>query len=255
MRLFFASADARDAACAELRARGFETAVLDVSDDDWARRSQDNLQPVTVGRITVIPAAGLKSRATGAAHATGGSNATGGQPRRTSHEPPIEIVIPASMAFGTGHHATTRLCLDALQRLDLAGCSVLDVGTGSGILAIAADRLGAAAVTGIDDDSDAIHAARENLTLNPEVTHVAFELAELSARPLVPVDVVTANLAGSLLVRSAAVLVDAVRRGGSLVLSGILAEERDDVARAFGDGTIVWQQQDGEWMGLVVRRT
>jgi ribosomal protein L11 methyltransferase len=241
MRLFFGSADARDAACAELRAHGFETAPLEVSDEDWARRSQENLQPVTVGRIMVLP----DRRASYEPPATD-------HPQDSSDQSPIVIVIPPSMGFGTGHHATTRLCLAALQRLDISGRTVLDVGTGSGILAIAADRLGAARVAGIDVDPDAIQAARENLDHNPDVHHVEFTLVDLSSTPLPPSDIVTANLTGSLLVSSATILASAVRPGGSLILSGILAEERDDVVDAFGRDLIAWEEQDGEWIGLMV---
>jgi ribosomal protein L11 methyltransferase len=232
MRLFFASSDARDAACAALRASGFETAVLDVSDEDWARRSQENLQPVTVGRITVSPYQSAISNSQSA----------------------ILIVITPSMGFGTGHHATTRLCLEALQHLDVTGRSVLDVGTGSGILAIAADRLGAATVVGIDVDPDAIQAARENLQWNPDVRHAAFEIADLSVEPLPPADIVTANLTATQLVKSAAALSRAVRRGGSLVVSGILVEERDAVAAAFADNAIAWEKREDEWIALVLNR-
>lgn len=238
VRLFFGSPDARDAACAELRAQGYDTAPLDVSDDDWARRSQESLAPVTVGRITIVSRTELKVCA----------------PPATSHQPPITIVILPSMGFGTGHHATTRLCLEALQRLSLANRSVLDVGTGSGILAIAAARLGARAAAGIDLDPDALQAARENLERNPEAGGVALRLADLSEGPLPRADVITANLTGSLLVRSATSLLDAIPRGGTLVLSGILAEERDDVVRAFGRGTIAWEKQEAEWIGLLVNK-
>src|SRR5262249_53167887 len=155
-----------------------------------------------------------------------------------------------SMGFGTGHHATTRLCLAALQALSLTGTRVLDVGTGSGVLAIAAARLGAAAATGIDFDPDAIDSARANLVLNGDVAGVGFELADASRDRLPQADVVTANLTGALLVRSAAVLLEAARPGGALVLSGILQEERNEVVDAFTAGAdivdIAWERSEDE---------
>jgi ribosomal protein L11 methyltransferase len=229
VRLFFGSPDARDAACAELRAHGYDSAPLDVPDEDWARRSQENLEPVTVGRITVVPRAPA-----------------------SSHESPITLTILPSMGFGTGHHATTRLCLEALQRLDLTGRTLVDVGTGSGILAIAADRLGAAKAIGIDVDPDALQAARDNLAENPAASGVEFRLADVADARLPRADIVTANLTGALLVRSAGALMDATAAGGQIVLSGILAEERDEVVRAFNRGTITWEKHEAEWIGLLV---
>src|SRR5436305_14893725 len=107
------------------------------------------------------------------------------------------------MGFGTGHHATTRLCLAALQTIDLRGKFVLDLGTGSGLLAIAAVALGAARALGIDDDADAIQAAMENVELNA-VGNVELVVSDLMTDPLPTADVVVANLTGTLVVRAAA---------------------------------------------------
>jgi len=166
------------------------------------------------------------------------------------------------MGFGTGHHATTRLCLAALQAIDLANRVVLDVGTGSGVLALAAARLGALRAVGIDSDPDAIQSANENLQVNPSMTRVTFELVDLSAAtlPVVlrlcsgPVDVLTANLTGALLVRSAAVLLGAVRAAGLVTLSGLLVHERDEVCRAFAPAAVVWERDEDGWVGLTVKK-
>jgi len=159
------------------------------------------------------------------------------------------------MGFGTGHHATTRLCLAALQEVDLTDAFVLDVGTGSGVLAIAADRLGARRALGIDFDPDAIQSARENLELNPDVGRVELEVADLTSRELPRADVVTVNLTGALLARSAASLLGAVRPGGTLVLSGLLTHERDEVLRAFAPAVVMWEREEDGWVGLILRRS
>ena len=140
------------------------------------------------------------------------------------------------MGFGTGHHASTRLCLGLMQRISLTGRRVLDVGTGSGVLAIAACRLGAAAAVGLDDDEDALTAARESVDANGEagtVMLLAFDLSTRAAIPGAPFDVVLANLTGALLERAASMLAGAIARGGHLIASGFLTEEEDTVTRAF----------------------
>jgi ribosomal protein L11 methyltransferase len=233
--IFFRDPGARDAARSAI-ARALGSAVVtarDVDDEDWARRSQQNLRPITVGRITVCP--GPDSRAPS----------------------PGSITIQPSMGFGTGHHATTRLCLAALQDEDLNGAFVLDVGTGSGVLAIAAVRLGADRAVGIDNDPDAIQAARENLSLNPELTGVTFEQADFTAAVTVRgedrADVVTANLTGVLLAREAARLLAAVKPGGRLIVSGLLDTERAEVLAAFASAPVVREAREDEWVGLTLR--
>jgi ribosomal protein L11 methyltransferase len=159
------------------------------------------------------------------------------------------------MGFGTGHHATTRLCLAALQTIELNGKSVLDVGTGSGVLAIAAAHLGAARVLGIDNDPDALKSARENLVLNPDAGRTVFELADLGEYTLPAVDVVTANLTGALLTRAAPLLLAALCPGGILIVSGLLTLERRDVSRTFEPAAIVWEQEEDGWVGIAFRRS
>ena len=232
-RVFFAKTSDRDAAHTALAAR-FDVTPLDVPDDDWATRSQADLQPITVGRLTVFP-----------------------NPYSLTPNP-CSIVIPPSMAFGTGHHATTQLCLDALQAIDLAGTDVLDVGTGSGVLAMAAVLLGARRARGIDSDEDAIRTARENLLLNPAAApHVAFDVADLVAadlREAFTPGVLVANLTGALLVRSAARLLTAAPSGGTLILSGIQNDERDEVGRAFAGAATTWERSIDDWVGVTLKK-
>jgi len=157
------------------------------------------------------------------------------------------------MGFGTGHHATTRLCLRALQELNQHGSRVLDLGTGSGILAIAARVLGATEAIGIDDDRDAIQSAIENLDRNRGVSAVRFEVRDLRSEPLQHADVITANLTGALLVRSADLLLGALHTNGALIVSGLQSHERDDVVRAFERARVVWEADEDEWTGVIFR--
>ena len=220
-RIFFSDAAERDRALDTLRSRFTELRfdTLDVADEDWAARSQAGLRAVTVGRIIVAP----------------------------PWDAPITLVIRPSMGFGTGHHATTRLCLAALQRLSLDRCNVLDVGTGSGVLAIAASRLGAEDVTGIDDDQDAIQAAWDNLSLNPSA-QVTLIVGDLQTTELVPADVILANLTGGLLIQSAARLRDLTRANGRLVLSGFTVDEEREVVAAFGAFSVEHRGEEEGWI-------
>jgi ribosomal protein L11 methyltransferase len=232
VRVFFATTQARDTAAAAIGQR-FAVSPIEVPDEDWARRSQENLPPIVVGRIRIVSS-------------------------RPAPNPPdpdvITIAITPSMGFGTGHHATTRLCLELLQMLDVRGKSVLDVGTGSGVLAIAAARLGAARAIGIDVDPDAIRSARENLALNPEATHVSFDVADLRGASLPPSDIVVANLTGAMLVRTAPSLLRLTAPGGTLVVSGLLKDERDDVRRAMAPMETDWEKDEDEWAAIAVKK-
>ncbi len=209
----------------------------DVPDEDWAARSQAALRAVTVGALTIAPPWDA------AAVAGAGAGAGFG--------PPTTIIIQPSMGFGTGHHATTRLCLAALQQIDVRGKSVVDVGTGSGVLGIAARRLGASGVLAIDDDADAITAAEENVALNQE-SRIALEVADLRASKIGRFDIVIANLTGGLLIASADRLQSFAAAGGQLLLSGFMDHEERDVLHAFAGCAVDWRAQEDEWICAVL---
>ncbi len=224
-RIYFHTPAERDRAADALRVAFPTLSIhsLDVADEDWATRSQENLRALRVGNVIVAP----------------------------PWDVPTTIVIQPSMGFGTGHHATTRLCLAALQRLDLAGRSVLDVGTGSAVLAITASRLGAADVTAIDDDGDAIHAAWENLALNPGAT-VALIEGDFRALELIPADVVLANLTGALLIAGAERLRRLVNARGRLILSGLMTHEEADVVSALSAFTVEQRSEEDGWVCVLL---
>ena len=231
IRVFFVDAASRDAAIDAVRAGlpGAEVRALDVSDEDWAARSQASLKAIRVGAIVVAPPWDIPD---GAEAST--------------------IVILPSTGFGTGHHATTRLCLAALQHVEPAGKSVIDVGTGSGVLAIAASRLGATRAIGIDNDQDAIDNALDNRALNaaPDVEFLRAGLEDAADEG--PFDVVLANLTGGVLIRFAAPLTAFAAHGGRLILSGLREEEEAGVMSAFHLPLVSREAEDG-WVCLVIR--
>ncbi len=225
-RIYFSNPESRDEALAHL-GRAYPSCTvtpLAVDDEDWAARSQAALRAVTVGSIIVAP----------------------------PWDVPTTIVIQPSMGFGTGHHATTRLCLASLQHLDVRGRSVLDVGTGSGVLAIAASRLGADPVQAFDDDEDAVHAAWENLALNPGAV-VTMLVGDLRSLALDRADVVLANLTGGLLMASAARLLRLVRPSGHLILSGFQTHEEREVVATFTGASLVERLEEESWVAVTLR--
>ena len=220
-------------------ARPRRTSVVDVEDEGWAERSQAELTAIEIGDIIVAPPWDLP----------GNDAAVGAAAGR------IVIVIEPSMGFGTGHHQTTRLCLRALQDIGVRGKRVLDLGTGSGVLAIVAAKLGAASVLGVDDDPDAVDAARKNLTLNGLASDsVRIERADIKTAVTEPADVVLANLTGALLVRFADGVIRHAAPGGLLILSGFTEDERFSVGHAFRALETVRDDREDGWIGLTLRR-
>jgi ribosomal protein L11 methyltransferase len=159
------------------------------------------------------------------------------------------------MAFGTGLHPTTRLCLAAIEEVAddgaLAGKSVLDVGCGSGILAIAAALLGAESVIGVDTDPIAVDATHANAALNGLSVVVTARRGSIPTSDE-PYDVVLANLIATLLVDLSSELRQSVVNGGRLIASGIFVDREGEVQSAFGQvGLRVLQRwQETDWVAL-----
>ena len=254
IRLYFTSERDRDRArllVAETAA-GAALTSLAVSDESWAERSQAALTPITVGRITVAPpwTIGPDGRARHAGRAEDGRAGPAA----------ITIAIQPSMGFGTGHHQSTRLCLGLLQQRDVTGLAVLDVGTGSGVLALAAWRLGASPVVAIDYDPDAVTSARENLERNGAVADISVDVADITriaAGLAGRFNLLLANLTGGVLMRFAPQLVACVADGGRLIISGFQTHEVDDIigalrlAGAHAEAPV----SEDSWVAIALRRS
>jgi len=145
----------------------------------------------------------------------------------------VVVRLDPGLAFGTGTHPTTALCLEWLDSVNLRGCGVFDFGCGSGILGIAALKLGAVSVDAMDIDLQAVTATRQNARRNGvlEALNVSTELPPASRQ----YDVVLANILAGTLIENAALITDWARSGGQIVLAGLLTGQSDDVIREFAD--------------------
>ncbi|MFQ5594395.1 MAG: 50S ribosomal protein L11 methyltransferase [Anaerolineae bacterium] len=173
----------------------------------------------------------------------------------TPQDDEIVMRIDPGMAFGTGLHPTTRLCLMALETLTRAGDRVLDVGTGSGILAIAAAKLGAHQVLGVDLDPVAVQVARENVRLNHVADQVEIEEGTLETLDLRPdsLDRIVVNILADVIIRLTRALTTNLHPAGILIASGIIEEYADSVVDAFESAglQVVERRQDKDWVALI----
>ena len=174
-------------------------------------------------------------------------------PAAYDFKPPL-LVIPASLAFGTGEHATTAMSLRFLEELSRRwkrGWSLVDLGTGSGILALAAKHFGAGRVRAIDVDPTAISIAESNARLN-QIHGVTFRLSDVRKwRSTHETDVITANLCSELLIE----ILSKLKRGSRLILSGILHREKAEFLHALSRNNleIIRIKRRGKWIAILVR--
>ena len=206
--------------------------VRPVPDLDWVRLTQSQFEPIPIGsRLWITPSW----------HLADGRHAAGER---------LPIILDPGLAFGTGSHPTTRMCLEWLDANLTPGASVIDYGCGSGILAIAAARLGARSVLAIDIDPQAVESTRANAAIN----RVELTAAEPAGANAAAADVVLANILANPLRILAPLLSSLVKPGGSLVLAGLLDRQADEIAACYPEIELAaWRSLDG-WTCLAGRR-
>lgn len=193
-------------------AEGFAHKVEQVEDKDWEREWMDNFHPMQFGRrLWICPGW-----------------------REVPDPQAVNVMLDPGLAFGTGTHPTTALCLEWLDNLDLSGKTVIDFGCGSGILAIAAIKLGAAKVIGIDIDPQALLASKDNAARNGVEDQIEVYLPKDQPEGLVA-DVVVANILAGPLRELSPIIKGLLKPGGQLAMSGILDTQAESVAEFYRD--------------------
>lgn len=227
----------------EMRARGegylsfgtLETSRREAESDEWAEIWKKHFRPLHIGSRIVVrpvwvdyaPAAGEEV-----------------------------VLLDSNMAFGTGEHETTSMCLELLQEYLRAGDTVVDVGCGSGILGISAVKLGAKFAYMTDIDYVAVRSAEHNAALNGVAERVKIALSDLLENADVRGEVMTANITADILCRLAESIPKNLKEGGTLILSGIIEPKLEQVVSAYvGIGLkLVKQIKKGEWFALAMRK-
>ncbi len=224
----------------EIAARGVDTkpaefSVTRVQDEDWANSWKAYFHTDKVGERVVI------------------------QPSWEEYDPQegeVVLRLDPGAAFGTGTHPTTAMCLRAMERLIKPGMTVFDVGTGSGVLAIAAAKLGAKEVRAVDYDATAVRVARENIEANGVADVVSTVESDLFSALPGRAGLVTANLIADLVIRLLPDLDAHLKTGGALLASGIIESRAQEVREAAETAgfSVAEDHEEKEWHAMVIRR-
>lgn len=209
----------------DLLAEDFAYKIEQLEDKDWEREWMDNFHPMKFGqRLWICPSW-----------------------REVPEPNAVNVMLDPGLAFGTGTHPTTALCLEWLENLDLSGKTVIDFGCGSGILAIAAIKLGAEKVIGIDIDPQALLASKDNAERNGVADKLEVFLPQEQPQGLVA-DVVVANILAAPLRELSTVITSLVKSGGKLAMSGVLDTQAQDVATYYHDSFAIEPiKEQNEW--------
>lgn len=202
-----------------------ETVKSIVRSQDWENVWKQYYRPIEIGKIVIVPK-WIKRE-------------------RDEH---IEVRIDPGMAFGTGSHETTAMCLKLLDGIDLREMTVADIGCGSGILGIAAVKLGAKKCVMTDIDAQAVQAARSNAELNGVTDRVQIICGELPETQ--KFDVVTANITADVLIGLSEKVGKYLVKGGKIILSGVINARADEVCAAYGRYKLLQRIKDGEWQAF-----
>ncbi|WP_282941446.1 50S ribosomal protein L11 methyltransferase [Paenibacillus sp. RC67] len=223
--------------------------LKEVDDEDWANAWKQYFKPLRISeRLTI-------------------------KPTWEEYNPgPEELIIELDpgMAFGTGTHATTSLCLKTLEKVIQGGEDVIDVGTGSGVLAIAASKLGAKHVLAVDLDPVAVSSATENTRLNGLESNITIKLSDLlgvlresevagsevSLGVKVPVQVVVANILAEIILLFVKDVYDVLAPGGTYVVSGVIQSKQKDVEKGLAEAgfTVTEVHEDQDWVVIIARK-
>lgn len=201
-----------------------------VDDEDWVESWKENYKPIRAGRVTIVPE----------------------WIDYTPQDGEYIVKINPGMAFGTGEHESTKMCLLLLQAIRVEDKSVIDVGTGSGILALASARLGAKFVEAYDVDDNAVKAAKENAMLNGLSDKLCVAGANLLDKTSGKFDVALANITADVLISLSKELSGYMKKGGVAIISGIILKREDDVKNAFErvGFRVIERMNMGEWVAF-----
>ncbi len=211
-----------------------EINITEIDDAEWYDNWKRYYSPIDAGRYVIVPKWQIYNE----------------QPEK------IKVLIDPGMAFGTGAHESTKMCLLLMSEEDFTGKEVIDVGTGSGILGTASLLSGAKSCYMCDIDSVAVKAAHENAALNGVDDKAEIENADLLSKNNKTGDIVLANLTADILARLAKDLPAHIVKGGTLICSGIIHSRVEDVKKAFADAGMTFEKlvSMGEWDAIKFRR-